>query len=107
MNGLGLSEDAKKQVEMLFAPLTAKADDDPIVMETATALWELLQPELRGLTASRGGQPDVSSLRSMSALLPVEEMGPGVAATFIRFNAALFERVSSRIGFGLSPLDKK
>ena len=97
-----LDPELQKQVAFLFSPIAAKSEDDEIVLETARAVWEILQPEVSTLLS----QPptdlaDVAKKsQDASKVLPgLDEVGPGLLATAIRFNAALFERVTTRIGF--------
>lgn len=97
-----LDKDLQKQVEFLFSPIAAKSEDDEVVLETAQAVWEILQPELNRLLQSP--PTDVSDMAKRgsqaSKLLPgFDEVGPGLLATGLRFNAALFERVTTRIGY--------
>ncbi|QDZ23378.1 ABC1 domain-containing protein [Chloropicon primus] len=92
----------REQVEFLFSPLAAKSEDDEVVLETAQAVWEIIQPEVSSLLES-SPPTDLSTFAKKgseaSKVLPsIDEVGPGVFATAIRFNAALFERVTSRIG---------
>ena len=97
-----LDPELQKQVAFLFSPIAAKSEDNEIVLETARAVWEILQPEVSTLLS----QPptdlaDVAKKsQDASKVLPgLDEVGPGLLATAIRFNAALFERVTTRIGF--------
>jgi predicted unusual protein kinase regulating ubiquinone biosynthesis (AarF/ABC1/UbiB family) len=97
-----LEPELQKQMEFLLAPLSAKSEDDQVVMETAQAVWEIIQPEVnRFLAAPPTDMATVAKQGSeASKLLPsFDEVGPGIFATAIRFNAALFERVSTRISF--------
>merc|ERR1712176_713704 len=99
-----LEPELQKQLEFLFAPISAKSEDDEVVLETAQAVWEILQPEVsRFLAQPPRDMADIAKKGSeASSLLPgLDEVGPGLFATAIRFNAALFERVSTRIGYNL------
>ena len=96
-----LDPELRKQVDFLFSPLSARSEDDEVVLETAQAVWEILQPEVNALLASppRDLAAMARSGSKATKVLPgFEEVGPGLLATAIRFNAALFERVSTRIG---------
>eukprot|EP00216_Chloropicon_sp_CCMP2111_P005639 CAMPEP_0198234688 /NCGR_PEP_ID=MMETSP1446-20131203/642_1 /TAXON_ID=1461542 ORGANISM="Unidentified sp, Strain CCMP2111" /NCGR_SAMPLE_ID=MMETSP1446 /ASSEMBLY_ACC=CAM_ASM_001112 /LENGTH=857 /DNA_ID=CAMNT_0043915509 /DNA_START=15 /DNA_END=2588 /DNA_ORIENTATION=- len=100
----------KKQMEVLLAPLVAKSDDDEVVLETAQAVWEMLQPQVsKLLTTPPSGIGNLTKARGdVQEILPeFSEIGPGVAATVIRFNAALFERVMGRIGLDPDNASKK
>merc|ERR1712003_483073 len=95
-----LEPELQKQMEFLLSPLAAKSEDDQVVMETAQAVWEIIQPEMSRILAAP--PTDMASFAKQgseaSKLLPsLDEVGPGIFATAIRFNAALFERVSTRI----------
>ena len=97
-----LEPELQKQMEFLLSPLAAKSEDDQVVMETAQAVWEIIQPEVSRILAAP--PTDMASFAKQgseaSKLLPsLDEVGPGIFATAIRFNAALFERVSTRISF--------
>jgi len=80
--------------------LTVEAEDDEIVMDSLTVFLRYLADEAEAQQARPGGSREAREV--VNEFLPtVQEMAPelvpGAVSTFVRFNAYLLERVSSRI----------
>ena len=81
--------------------LTVEAEDDEIVMDSLTVFLRYLADEAEALQGSPGGGRAAQEAVVDNLLPTVQELAPelvpGAVSTFVRFNAYLLERVSSRI----------
>jgi len=80
--------------------LTVEAEDDEIVMDSLTVFLRYLADEAEALQARPEGSREAREvvndfLPTVQEMAP--ELAPGAVSTFVRFNAYLLERVSSRI----------
>ncbi len=73
--------------------VVGRSEDDEVVLETLMEVLSAVQEAEVGPSLASG-----LGAKSVQEMLPaLDEVGPGLLATALRFNAALFERVSGRV----------